>query len=390
MIKPCDAVWLCVAAIWSAASPVSFHTAHAQTVPESGSLSAFKVTTEFDLDAVVAAGDLRADHTNPVLDGRIRFDAERVMQDGRRWGFRFAAGANSGDGRRGFSQPANAGPMQQGQALTGLATGFTAASHLDNGSGRAAVTAAELYLKGQWVEWRAGLGPTAARAFNPAPISALRLTRADRALADLAGGGLTHTGLSLSAPTLRVSAETRRIVGFALAASFTPAAERCGVDQCRPADTLAVASPDIDTLASIAFSFDRRAPQSGVRWSGDIALEYGRQDSSIGGFSDPWILTAGASREANGVTLGLSVLHTNDGLDGSAYTAWSALAALERGDWLYSLEAGHGRSGAFERDGGSLSAGVSRWVSDNALVSFGFITHSAGGSAAVMETGLRF
>jgi hypothetical protein len=390
MIKPCDAVWLCVAAIWSAASPASFQTAHAQTVPHAGLGSVFEITTEFDLDAVAAAGDLQADKTNPVLDGRFRFDAERVMQDGRRWGLRFAAGANSGDGRRGFARPVTTGPTVQGQALTGLATGFTAASNLDPGSGRAAVTAAELYLTGHWVEWRAGLGPTAARAFNPSPISAFRLTRSDRALVDLAGGGLTHTGLSLSAPALRVSAETRRIVGFALAASFTPTAERCGVDQCRPADTLTVASPDIENLASIAASFDRRAPQSGVRWSADVALEYGRKDSSIGGFSDPWVLTAGASRDANGLTLGLSVLHTNDGLDGSTYTAWSALAGFERGDWLYSLEAGHGRSGAFDMDGASLSAGASRWVSDNALISLGFITHSAGGAAAVVETGLRF
>jgi len=390
MIKPCDAVWLCVAAVWSAASPAFFQTAQAQSVPHGGPLSGFEHTIELDLDVLAAAGDLQAPVTEPVFDGRVRFEAERVLEDGLRWGLRASAAANTGDGRRGFSQIFPTGPQSQGRALTGLATGFVATPGLDSGSGRAAVTAAELYLKGRWLEWRAGLGPTAARDFNAPTVSALRLARADRALADLAGGGLSHTGLSLSAPALRVSAQTRRIAGFAVAASFSPEAARCGVDQCRPAQTAATASPDVTDLSSIAMSFDRRTPRTGVRWSADIAVEHGRINRAGLGFDDPWIVTAGAAREQDGVTFSLSVLQTNDGLAQKAYTAWSGIAAIERGDWLYSLEIAQGQSGAFDVEGASVSAGASRWISDNALISLGVVTHGSGGSGAMLETGLRF
>lgn len=390
MIKPCDAVWLCVAAIWSAASPATFQTAQAQSGPDGGLLSGFDLTTEVDLDALIAAGDLEALEDNPVLDARFRLDAERVLGDGRRWGIRAAAALNTGDGRRGFAQTLDAGPVIQGKALSGLATGFVAASGLDAGSGRAAATAAEFYLIGRWIEWRAGLGATAAQDFNPAPASALRLARADRPLADLAGGGLSHTGLSLSAPAVRIAGETRRIAGFSFAASFAPEAERCGVDQCRPAKAADLASPDVSELASVAVSFDRRSPQSAVRWSATIGFEHGQVDHTGLGFEDPWIITASARRERDGVTIGLAALHTNDGFDQDTYTAISGLAAVERGAWYYSLEIAHGESGAFDVDGFSLAAGISRWMTDNALISLGFVTHDAGGTGAMLETGLRF
>jgi hypothetical protein len=390
MIKPCDAVWLCVAAIWSAPSPATFQTAHAQPIPPDGPLSDFQVGAEFDLDALIAAGDLRALEDDPVLDARFRFDAERVLADGRRWGMRAAAAVNTGDGRRGFSQALGAGPVIEDRALSGLATGFVSAPGLDPGSGRAGATAAEFYLIGRWIEWRAGFGATAAKDFNADPASALRLARADRALADLAGGGLSHTGLSLSAPAIRVAVETRRIAGFALAASFTPDAERCGIDQCRLAQAANVASPDVSDLASIAVSFDRRSPQSRVRWAANFGVEHGQVDYPGVGFEDPWIITASARRERDGVTIGLSALHSNDGLDQDAYTAISGLAALERGAWFYSLEIAHGKSGAFDVDGFSIAAGASRWMTDNALVSIGFVAHEVGGSGAMLETGLRF
>ncbi len=390
MIKPCDAAWLCVAAIWSAATPAAIASVQINSSTAAGLSPGFETEIAVDLDMLFAAGDLRASRDDPIIDARIRLASETVRDDGRRWGVRAGFAINSGDGRRGFSQLQLQGPVERGQALTGLATGFTAARGLDAGSGRAAIDRAELFLIGDFIEWRAGVGETAARSSDIRPTLALRLVRADGAISDLAGGGLATTTLSLSAPAPRIHVESRRLLGIAAAASFTPDAARCGVDQCRPGATGAVASPDLDNIISVAASFDRRSRQSGVRWRIHGGFERGAVSSPLASYEDPWIATIEAAREADGLTLGVRGLRSNDGFKGDQYSAVSAMGAVEREDWLYSLELAYGESGVFDVDGASLALGASRLVGDSGLISLGYVGHDSGGAGVVAEIGLRF
>jgi hypothetical protein len=391
MIKPCDAAWLCVAATWSAATPAAAAiVANPSNAADAVSRSVLETQIEADIDAVFAAGDLQALSDPPFIDARFRLNTEAVRQNGQRWGLRTGVAMTSGDGRRGFAQILEAGPTVNGQALTGLATGFAAAPGLDAGSGQITVSTAELYLTGRLFEWRVGVGATAARSSDIRPGAALRLVRADGALSDPAGGGLAHTALSLSAPAPRIAVQSRRLLGFSASASYTPEGERCGVEQCRPADTAAIASPDINDIVSIAVDFDRRSRTSAVRWRAHWGVERGEIETSIARFADPWIMTAELAREAGGLTLAVRALSSNDGFEDESYTAWSGLAALERGDWLYSLEYARGQSSAFAVNGASVSFGASRLVGTNALISFGYQAHEAGGDAMVAEIGLRF
>jgi hypothetical protein len=395
MNNPCDAVRLFVAVTWSAVAlaflqPGSANATVSLDQPDEASFANFEVSLQGDLDIAASIGTSAAPRDVPVVDLRLRMAGEQVLDDGKRWGVRLGLAANSGDGRRGFSQNLSTGPVQANASLSGLATGFVSAPGLDAGSGRVGVTEADFYLTGRWAEWRAGSGKTAAATLNARPASALRLVRADRAMADLVGGGLSHTGLSLSAPSGRAFVQTRRIIGLSAAASYTPDAARCGIDQCRPGDTATVLSPDISHLVSLAVDFDRRRRETGARWQAHIGFEAGQVESALVSFEDPWIASASLAREANDVTLGASVLQTNDGLESGEYTAWAGFATYERGDWFYSVELAHGRSSSFDADGGSLALGASRWISDMALLSFGFVTHERGGSAGVIETGLRF
>lgn len=390
MIKPCDAAWLCVAATWSAATPAADAFFQSSDPARVHSASVLETRTEADIDILLAAGDLQALSDPPIVDARFRFESEVIRQNGQRWGVRAGLAATTGDGRRGLAQALEDGPAVQGRALAGLATGFAAAPGLDAGSGQISLTQAELYLVGQFIEWRVGIGATAARSSDIRPGAALRLARADAAISDPIGGGLAHTALSLSAPAPRLAVQSRRLLGFSASASYTPEGARCVVDQCRPADSAAVASPDITDIFSIALSFDRRSRASGVRWRAHWGAERGDIASPFASFSDPWIMTAEIARESGGLTVAMRGLSSNDGIEDEAYAAWSGLAALERGDWLYSLELAHGDSSAFSVNGASVSLGASRLVGDNGLISFGYLSHEAGGQGGLVEIGLRF
>ena len=390
MIKPCDAAWLCVAATWSAATPAAAALSRAPDPAAPNVSAVLETQIEADIDVMFAAGDLQARSDPPTIDARFRLESDAVRRNGQRWGLRAGAALITGDGRRGFAQLPEEGPTRQGRALAGLATGFVAAPDLDAGSGRVALTEAELYITGRYIEWRAGVGRTAARSSDIRPGAALRLARADGALSDPVGGGLAHTALSLSAPAPRLAAQSRRLLSFSAAASFTPEGARCGIDQCRPADTAAVASPDIKDIVSIALDFDRRSRTSGVRWRVHWGIERGDINSPITRFSDPWVVTAEFAREAGGVTLAVRALSSNDGIEDEAYTAWSGLAAWERGDWLYSVELAQGDSSAFGVKGASLTFGASRLIGQKGLISFGYMAHERGGDGAVAEIGLRF
>ncbi|MFP4518193.1 MAG: hypothetical protein ACLFQ5_01925, partial [Oceanicaulis sp.] len=91
-------------------------------------------------------------------------------------------------------------------------------------------------------------------------------------------------------------------------------------------------------------------------------------------------------------------LVSNDGLSHGRYKAAAVSAAYEAGDWLYSAEAGYGRSEAFATASSTLVFGASRLVGRNGLAGLGVqIAHHdpAGGpradeAALLLETGLRF
>lgn len=387
---PCDAVRLHVAVVWSAATLAFFQTAVAQPTDDAFAFSRFDASTQLDLDVAYAAGDLDPDSPSFVADLRYRFEAETITSAGTRWGMRGHIAARTGDGRRGFSQNFQPAPTENGVALAGLATGFSASPTLDDGSGRIELSRAELFLKQNWVEWQLGWGPTAASQTNEAPILALRLFRADRAHADLVGGGLAHTGLSLTAPAVRIGGRSRRILGLSAAISFTPLAERCGLDICRPALNTLIAAPDIQSIVSTSVDFDRRIPSSGVRWRAFLAREWGEVQLPLHSYVDPWLVSAGASREKDGVALSVSYQTTNDGFRAGRYRAISGQLSYEADDWLYSLEIANGDHEVFQVEGSSFSAGASRWIGPNALVSGGVLAHDAGGVGAVLEMGLRF
>ncbi|MGJ3232743.1 MAG: hypothetical protein ACFE0P_13205 [Oceanicaulis sp.] len=361
-----------------------------------GLWSAFEVEQEADFDLLLAAGGEDAPHNPPYADFRYRLEAETVRADGLRWGARLALGAVRHDGVRAAGGAVNcAAPCA---APRGLITGLTTEPGAGPAQARAGVERAELYVRHPYAELRVGVTDTAAGLERPARTRAFRLAGADGPLADPTGRTLADTGLSLTSPAPGLSVQSRRIVGVRAALSYTPEADPCGLDHCRPAAAPG-AIPEIGAVWSAAASFDRRAPGSGVRWAAYVGGEHGAlQGATANGFDDAWTAGLALVREAGPVTVSARWLASNDGLESAHYEALSLSAAYEAGDWLYSVEAGQGESTAFDVSATTFVFGASRFFGRNGLAGAGvqITSHNPGNgpaaddAAVILEAGWRF
>lgn len=361
----------------------------------SGFLSGFEIDQELDADVLLAVGDADAPDHPPYTDIRYRFEAETVRADGLRWGLRLGAGAVRHDGGRGAG---GAVDCVQPCPPQGLVTGLYAAPGCGPADARAGIDRAELYIRHPYAELRAGVTGTAAALERPVRVRAFRLAGADGPLADPTGRTLADTGLSLTAPAPGVSVQSRRLAGFRAALSYTPRADPCGLDHCRPGpdDNLV---PEIRDIWSAGLGFDRRRRATGVRWAAYAGGETGRTEGvALPEYDDPWTAGLAIVREDGGFTLSGRWLASNDGLSSGGYEATSISAAYQSGDWLYSVEAGLGESEAYGASAASFVIGASRLVGRNGLIGAGVqMTHhdwsaQPDDEAAVflIEAGLRF
>ncbi|XBQ17214.1 MAG: hypothetical protein ABL308_04890 [Oceanicaulis sp.] len=353
-------------ASWIAAAPAI--SAQPDDPATSGWLSGVETSTEIDLDILFALGEGDAPHDGPYADLRARFEAEKVADATLRYGVRLAGGAVRHDGGRGPGGYVECGPGCPD--AVGLATGLHTAAALGPDEARAGLTRAEAYVKSGYFEIIGGLGETAAQAGRIAPSGVFRLAGADAALVSPAGSGHPDTALSLSAPTVRVMARSRRLAGFRASVSWAPEADPCGLDQCRPAAPL-FGRPSLDGLWSAGVDFDHQFRSSGVRWSASAGVERADASASSPLYADPWLVSAGVSREEGGVTVSARWLASNDGLSSGRYEAASLAATYERGDWLYGVSAANARSDAFDVSETSILFGASRLIGRNGLAGAG-------------------
>lgn len=316
-----------------------------------------------------------------LADLRWRAKAEAITQTGLRWGAALSVTAQDRDGRRGLQAEAAGAPGPAG-LVTGLGGAGLGAEDPYAGAERA-----EVFLRSNLVEVYAGLGQSAAVRERLTAPAALRLGAADGAVFDPIGQGLVDTGLTLSAPAPRLLVRTRRLAGFALAASYTPDGDVCGPDRC-----LDARYGEIDEIVSAAVSFDRRRPATGARWRAMAGVETGR--SAAGAFSgaltDPWTASVQLEREAGGITLGLNGLQAHEGIENIQYSAISARIGIERGDWLFDAQMGRADSDAARREGWTAQTGASRLIGAHGIAGLAVQIQSPGGAALMAEAGLRF
>lgn len=340
----------------------------------------FEIKHEADLDALASFGDAEGVVEGLHLDLRLRAKAEAITESGLRWGGAVSLAARNRDGRRGLQSGSSSatGPA-------GLVTGLGGAGVDDVAV--AGFQGVEVFLRSTLVEVHVGIGETAARRERLQWASALRLTGADGALIDPLGRGLVDTGVTLSAPAPQITLRTRRLIGFAFAASYTPEGDACGPDRC-----LDVRYGEVERIASAAVTFDRRVPSSGARWSAFAGLERGQATPGplSNALSDPWLASVQLGREAGGLAVSVSGVHAEEGVADAQYSAISARISFERNDWLFDAEIGRAFSDLADRDGVSAQLGASRFVGAQGVAGAAVQLQSDGGPALVLEAGLRF
>ncbi len=356
---------------------------------------------EADIDLVLASHSAAA-QSGPYGAVSLRWSADAVRASGLRWGLDVAGEALTGDGRRGLARHLSGCPAcpqaPDGRALAGLVTGLSGDTGGAPASGQAGLSEASLWVQTGFVRLRAGVSEGAAGQERPDMPGTLRTLRADGGLIDPTGLALTDTGLSLAGPAPGVSIQTRRLIGLRATASYTPDADWRSVGRARAAGPDRVTAEVRDVWA-LGASFDRRSPQTGVRWRAYAGAETGRvtgPDAAL--MRDPWTVSARLSRARGDVSLGLAWLKTNDGLPGADYEALSASAAAERGDWLLSAEAGTARVGLAGREGRTFQLSASRLVGDHAVIGLaaGLGEETGAGlqdrrrARLALEAGLRF
>ncbi|WP_430431053.1 porin [Oceanicaulis sp.] len=351
---------------------------------------------EADLDLVVGVGESAVRKDSPYADLTLRGSSETLTDQGWRYGAELEARLTSGDGHRGLARPGLTGPRVSGRPVAGLLTGLSGEAGLDDASARVIADQAQVYLQTAWVKLRAGLGETAAELEASDSLHVFRLIRAQGGKFDLSGLNIADTGLTLADAAPTVSVQSRRIVGLRFAASFAPDSDPCA-QACHPAGP-EVLRADLGAIWSVAASFDRRAPSTGVRWNASLGFETAQAEGPVAAmFDDPWLMRGALVRQAGDLTLSLSGLTGSDGYQDAEYDSLGFGLAYEQGDWLYGAELGYGQSDLVGAETVSVLLGVSRLVGANGLLGLGVMSvrESAGGTdrdsvQVLVETGLRF
>ena len=376
---------------------VAAPTAWGQGGPHtSGFLDETEIELEADFDLLVGIGESHAPDDGPYADIVLRGATETLTDQGWRYGVEGRVRLTTGDGRRGLARPGLTGPHANGRPVAGLLTGLSSDPGLDAASSRILLEKTQLYLQTRWVKLRAGPGETAAVQEASQPLHAFRLSRAHSSPIDPTGLNLADTQLSLADGATGVSVQSQRIIGFRVSASYAPQSDPCA-QHCHPAGP-EVLRADLQSVWSLAASFDRRIPTSGVRWSAALGYETASASGPVSAvFEDPWLVRADLVRQAGDLTIGVSGLTGSDGYQDADYHSLGLDLTYEQGDWAYGLELGYGRSDLVQTESRSLMFGASRLVGARGILGMsvmGVREESPGRDQdslqLLVETGLRF
>lgn len=236
--------------------------------------------------------------------------------------------------RAGFSgvfPPAAGAGASSGGAFSGLARGDTPADR----DLRISLETAYIYIDGGYGEARLGADEgIATRFFEGGPALFAHAGLVNPAL-DPSGQIIARTDHDLTGPAAKISYATPRILGLRGGVSYTPTADRRGVDRDTESDFPGSPRPQIEDAFEVALNLSRRLPQSGVRLRAAAAYSQAEArfapDPTLYGTIETW--SAGASAEFSRLRLGGSYLQSNNGIAAGPgdYSAWAVSAAIPFG-----------------------------------------------------------
>ena len=299
--------------------------------------------------------------TNRILDNGLEIGAvgrfELQHDNPHRAGFGGVTGGDFGLGQGAFS-------------------GLAAATGYEQVGTRGQLEQAYIYAEGGYGEVRLGRDKgVAARFYEGAPSIFLKASTANPVL-DPSGRAYVRTDNDLTGPALKVSYASPRILGVRAGLSYTPTADVRGLDRDPERRVAGNPQVSVDSAAEAAINVSRRLRESGVRVRG--ALAYSRADVSsalrpdIYGTVETW--SAGASAEFETITLGASVLGSNNGLDSGAgdYSAWTIGATKQAFSMVFGVDYGEATDDLTGLTSESWSVGAARELTDSLRVAGGY------------------
>lgn len=231
-----------------------------------------------------------------------------------------------------FPPPAGAGAASGG-AFSGLARGPAPEDRAD----RISLETAYIYIDGGYGEARIGADDgVAARFFEGGPALFAHAGLVNPAL-DPDGSLIARTDHDLTGPAIKLSYASPRILGLRAGASYTPEADRRGLDRDPVRAFAGAPRPEIENALEVALNVSRRLPQSGVRLRAGAA--WSQADTQFapqpGLYRKVETWSVGGSAEFSRLRLGASYLTSNNGVASGPgdYTAWSASASVPFGDF---------------------------------------------------------
>ena len=233
--------------------------------------------------------------------------------------------------RAGFSgvfAPADGAGALSGGAFSGLARGNTPADR----DLRVSLETGYVYAIGGYGEARLGADDgIAVRFFEGGPALFAHTGLVNPSL-DPTGQLIARTDHDLTGPAAKVSYATPRILGLRGGVSYTPSADRRGVDRDPESAFPGSSRPEIEDAFEVALNLSRRLPQSGVRLRAGAAYSQAdtdfAADPTLYGAVETW--SAGGSAEFSRLRIGGSYLKSDNGAARGPgdYKAWAVSASV--------------------------------------------------------------
>ena len=332
--------------------------------------------TEVHVESVVTAMPIAdADsgiETEPILgELSLTGQSEKVLESGLRIRARGAL-------RLQRDHPVRPGSIggfgQTPTAPTGAFSGLSAAPTVQHSDARVRLETAFLQVDGGYGELRAGKDRGVADRFHEGAKSVLTHARMDSSLLDPTGLASVRTRHDLTGPSLKISYASPRLIGIRAGASFTPKASADGLDR-RPAAGPSGLSPETENAIEFALNATRRFRDTG--WRFDLSGGWSSAEVSATpltpqfGTVETW--SAGTRIEKDDWTFGSSWLSSDNGLDDSAYSAWSAGLHRNVYNTEFALEYGQSRDDGANLDTLGWRLGAARQFGPSTRLAIAYV-----------------
>ncbi|MEM7766027.1 MAG: porin [Pseudomonadota bacterium] len=298
--------------------------------------------------------------------------AEYVLDNGAEIGGRLVWRAQRDHPNR----PGGAGsPIPGDGTVVGAFSGLSNANEAVEAGARGSLELAFIYVSGGYGEITLGRDLGVAARFQEGDVDVFSMARAEGARLDVTGLSIARTRADLTGPAEKLSYTTPRILGVRAGLSYTPVADRSGLDRNPVFRGGGSDGQELQSITEFGLNVSHRFRSSGTRIRAGLGygaadLEARGAEASVGGSVETW--SAGGEVSRGDVSFGVSYLESDEGAPLGDYSAWSLGGAYAWQDWTGSITMARTDADSVSLGGDAYSVGVSRAVGKYGTFTVGY------------------